>query len=129
MKDVKPIVERQNVVEYFFKEPELRDAVEELLHQIGDLERIASKVAVGRVNPREMVQLMLALKAIEPMKALCQQAECESLKRIGEQLDACIPLRDRIEKELNPSPPVLLNKGGVSADGVNSELDELRRIA
>ena len=72
LKDVKPIVERQNVVEYFFKEPELRDAVEELLHQIGDLERIASKVAVGRVNPREMVQLMLALKAIEPMKALCQ---------------------------------------------------------
>ncbi len=129
LKEVKPIVERQNVVEYFFKEPELRDTIEELLHQIGDLERIASKVAVGRVNPREMVQLMQALKAIEPIKNLCLEADSESLKRMGEQLDACIALRDRIEKELNPSPPVMLNKGGVIADGVNEELDELRRIA
>ena len=88
LKDVKPIVERQNVVEHFFREPELRDAIEELLHQIGDLERIASKVAVGRVNPREMVQLMQALKAIAPMKTLCMESDCESLKRMGEQLDA-----------------------------------------
>lgn len=129
LKDVKPIVERQNVVEYFFREPELRDSVEELLQQIGDLERISSKVAVGRVNPREMVQLMLALKAIEPIKNMLMQADSESLKRVGEQLDACIALRDRIEKELNPSPPIAVNKGSVIADGVNPELDELRSIA
>lgn len=129
LKDVKPIVERQNVVEYFFREPELRDAIEDLLHQIGDLERIVGKVAVGRVNPREMVQMMLALKAIEPIKNLCLEADSESLRAFGERLDACIPLRERIEKELNPSPPIAVNKGKVIADGVNAELDELRQIA
>ena len=129
LKDVKPIVERQNVVEYFFREPDLRDAICDYLHQIGDLERISSKVAVGRVNPREMVQLMLALKAVEPIKNLCLQTESDSLRRMGEGLDACLPLRDRIEKELNPSPPVVVNKGKVIADGVNAELDELRQIA
>ena len=129
LKDVKPIVERQNVVEYFFREPEMRDSIEELLHQIGDLERISSKIAVGRVNPREMIQLMQALKAIEPIRNICMQTDSESLRRFGEQLDACIPLRDRIEKELNPSPPLMVNKGSVIADGVCEELDELRRIA
>lgn len=129
LKDVKPIVERQNVVEHFFREPDLRDSVEEYLHQIGDLERIASKIAVGRVNPREMVQLMVALKAIEPIKNLCQQTDSESLQRMAEQLDVCLPLRERIEKELNPNPPILMNKGGVIADGVSGELDELRQIA
>ncbi|MBQ9665498.1 MAG: DNA mismatch repair protein MutS [Bacteroidaceae bacterium] len=129
LKDVKPIVERQNVVEYFFREPDLRDAICDYLHQIGDLERISSKVAVGRVNPREMVQLMLALKAVEPIKNLCLQTESDSLRRMGEGLDACLPLRDRIEKELNPSPPLVVNKGKVIADGVNAELDELRQIA
>lgn len=129
LKSVKPIVERQDVVEHFFREPELRDAIEECLLQIGDLERIASKVAVGRVNPREMVQLMLSLKAIEPIKNMCMQTESESLRSIGEQLDACVTLRERIEKEMNPSPPILVNKGNVIADGVNAELDELRQIA
>ncbi|MBR1521696.1 MAG: DNA mismatch repair protein MutS [Bacteroidaceae bacterium] len=129
LKDVKPIVERQNVVEYFFREPDFRDAICDYLHQIGDLERISSKVAVGRVNPREMVQLMLALKAVEPIKNLCLQTESDSLRRMGEGLDACLPLRDRIEKELNPSPPLVVNKGKVIADGVNAELDELRQIA
>ncbi len=129
LKEIKPIVERQNVVEHFFRDPDLRDGIEELLHQIGDLERIASKVAVGRVNPREMVQLMLALDAIEPIKNLCLATDSESLQRLGEQLDACIPLRDRIRKELNPSPPILVNKGNVIANGVNAELDELRQIA
>ena len=129
LKDVKPIVERQNVVEHFFREPELRDAIEDLLHQIGDLERIVGKVAVGRVNPREMVQMMLALKAIEPIKNLCLEADSESLRAFGERLDACISLRERIEKELNPSPPIAVNKGKVIADGVNAELDELRQIA
>ena len=129
LKDVKAIEERLNVVEHFFREPELRDAIEEELHQIGDLERIASKVAVGRVNPREMVQLMTALRAIEPVKNLCLQTENESLQRMGGLLDACEELRDRIGRELNPSPPLLVNKGGVIADGVNAELDELRKIA
>ena len=129
LKSVKPIVERQDVVEHFFREPELRDAIEECLLQIGDLERIASKVAVGRVNPREMVQLMLSLKAIEPIKNMCMQTESESLRSIGEQLDACVTLRERIEREMNPSPPILVNKGNVIADGVNAELDELRQIA
>ena len=129
LKDVKPIVERQNVVEYFFRDPEIRDSISELLHQIGDLERIASKIAVGRVNPREMVQLMQALKAIEPIRNICLQTDSESLRSFGERLDACVPLRDRIEKELNPSPPLAVNKGSVIADGVCEELDELRRIA
>ncbi|MBR2630275.1 MAG: DNA mismatch repair protein MutS [Bacteroidaceae bacterium] len=129
LKSVKPIVERQDVVEHFFREPELRDAIEECLLQIGDLERIASKVAVGRVNPREMVQLMLSLKAIEPIKNMCVQTESESLRSIGEQLDACVALRERIEKEMNPSPPIQVNKGNVIADGVSAELDELRQIA
>lgn len=129
LKDVKPIVERQNVVEYFFRDPEIRDSIGELLRQIGDLERIASKIAVGRVNPREMIQLMQALKAIEPIRNICIQTDSESLRRFGEQLDACIPLRNRIEKEVNPSPPLAVNKGNVIADGVCEELDELRRIA
>ena len=129
LKDVKPIVERQNVVEYFFRKPEVRDSISELLRQIGDLERIASKIAVGRVNPREMIQLMQALKAIEPIRNICLQTDSESLRSFGEQLDACIPLRDRIEKEVNPSPPIAVNKGSVIADGVCEELDELRRIA
>ncbi|MCH5174842.1 MAG: DNA mismatch repair protein MutS [Prevotellaceae bacterium] len=129
LKDVRPIVERQNVVEYFFREPDVRDSIEELMRQIGDLERIASKIAVGRVNPREMIQLMQALKAIEPIRNICLQTDSESLRHFGEQLDACIPLRDRIEKELNPSPPLVVNKGNVIADGVCEELDELRRIA
>ena len=129
LKDVKPIVERQNVVEYFFRDPEMLVSISELLHQIGDLERIASKIAVGRVNPREMIQLMLALKAIEPIRNICMQTDSESLRNFGEQLDACIPLRDRIEKEVNPSPPIAVNKGSVIVDGVCEELDELRRIA
>lgn len=129
LKDTKRIKERQDVVEHFFRQPELRDSIEELLQQIGDLERISSKVAVGRVNPREMVQLMLSLKAIEPIKDLCMNTDSDSLRCIGERLDACIPLRDRIESSLNPSPPIAVNKGSVIADGVNQELDELRQIA
>lgn len=129
LKDIKRINERQDVVEYFFREPELRDSIEELLQQIGDLERISSKVAVGRVNPREMVQLMLSLKAIEPIKEMCLGTDSNSLRSIGERLDACVQLRDRIEKSLNPSPPIAVNKGSVIADGVNPELDELRQIA
>ena len=123
------INERLDMVEYFFREPELKQLVEEQLHLIGDLERIISKVAVGRVNPRELVQLKTALQAIEPIKRACEHTQSESLKRIGEQLNVCESMRDRIAREIKADPPVLLNKGGVIADGVNTELDELREIA
>ena len=129
LKDVRPIEERLNVVEYFFREPDFRNTVEEQLHRIGDLERIISKVATGRVSPREMVQLKVALQAIKPIKEACEAADNDSLKAIGRRLDLCEALRDRIDKEINSDPPFLVNKGGVIADGVDSELDELRKIA
>ena len=129
LKDVRPIEERLNVVEYFFREPDFRNTVEEQLHRIGDLERIISKVATGRVSPREMVQLKVALQAIKPIKEACEAADNGSLKAIGRKLDLCEALRDRIDKEINSDPPFLVNKGGVIADGVDSELDELRKIA
>lgn len=129
LKDEKPINDRLNVVEYFFRKPDFRELIEDELHRIGDLERIISKVAVGRVSPREVVQLKVALQAIEPIKEACQQADNPSLNRIGEQLNLCISIRDRIEKEINNDPPLLINKGGVIKDGVDTELDELRQIA
>ena len=129
LKDIKPIQERLDVVEYFFRHPEMKELLDTQIEQIGDLERIISKVAVGRVSPREVVQLKRALYAIEPMKSACMQSEEPSLCRIGEQLNACLLVRERIEKEINPDPPVLLNKGGVIASGVNTDLDELRAIA
>ena len=123
------INERLDMVEYFFREPEFKQLIEEQLHLIGDLERIISKVAVGRVNPRELVQLKTALQAIEPIKRACEKAQSDSMRRIGEQLNVCEGMRDRIAREIKADPPVLLNKGGVIADGVNTELDELRHIA
>ena len=123
------INERLDMVEYFFREPEFKQLIEEQLHLIGDLERIISKVAVGRVNPRELVQLKTALQAIEPIKRACEKARSDSMRRIGEQLNVCEGMRDRIAREIKADPPVLLNKGGVIADGVNTELDELRHIA
>ena len=129
LKDEKPINDRLNVVEYFFRKPDFRELIEDELHRIGDLERIISKVAVGRVSPREVVLLKVALQAIEPIKEACQQADNPSLNRIGEQLNLCISIRDRIEKEINNDPPLLINKGGVIKDGVDTELDELRQIA
>ena len=125
----KAIDERLDVVDYFFREPEFKQLVEEQLRLVGDLERIISKVAVGRVNPRELVQLRTALQAIEPVKRACEKAKNDSLRRIGEQLNVCEVMRDRIAREINPDPPVLLNKGGVIADGVSQELDDLRHIA
>lgn len=129
LKDVKPINERLDVVEYFFREPDFKDFIEEKLHLIGDLERIVSKAAVGRISPREVVQLKVALQAIEPIKNACLNADNESLRKIGEQLNLCASIRDKIAKEINNDPPLLVNKGGVIADGVNQELDELRYIA
>lgn len=129
LKDVLPINERLNVVEYFFRQPDFKELIEEQLHLIGDLERIISKVAVGRVSPREVVALKVALQAIEPIKEACMEADNTSLNRIGEQLNICKSIRDRIEKEINNDPPLLINKGGVMKSGVNAELDELRQIA
>ncbi|MDR1623813.1 MAG: DNA mismatch repair protein MutS [Tannerellaceae bacterium] len=129
LKDVKPIQERQDMAEYFFKSLETKDLLETCLRQIGDLERIISKVAVGRVSPREVVQLKVALCAIEPVKKACEQSGEPGLLRIGEQLNVCPIIRNRIEKEINPDPPLLINRGGVIAKGVDAELDELRAIA
>ena len=129
LKDVQPINERLNVVEYFFRQPDFKELIEEQLHLIGDLERIISKVAVGRVSPREVVALKVALQAIEPIKAACMEADNASLNHIGEQLNICQSIRDRIEREIDNDPPLLINKGGVIKSGVSVELDELRRIA
>ena len=129
LKDVQPINERLNVVEYFFRKPDFKELIEEQLHLIGDLERIISKVAVGRVSPREVVALKVALQAVEPIKEACMDADNASLNHIGEQLNICRSIRDRIDKEVNNDPPLLINKGGVIKSGVNAGLDELRQIA
>ena len=128
LKDEKPINERLDVVDYFFREPDFRECINEQFHRIGDLERIISKVAVGRVSPREVVQLKNALMAIQPVKTACLYAKSDTLKRIGEQLNLCESLRDRIEKEIQPDPPQLVAKGNVIALGFNQELDDLRSI-
>lgn len=128
LKDVKPINERLEIVEYYFREPDFRQCINDQLHRIGDLERIISKVAVGRVSPREVVQLKTALCAIQPMKSACLSTNNEALKRIGEQLNLCASIRERIEQEIKPDPPQLVNKGDVIATGYNAELDELRAI-
>ncbi len=129
LKDVKPINERLDIVEFFFREPDFKDFIEEKMHLIGDLERIVSKAAVGRISPREVVQLKVALQAVEPIKNACLNADNESLRRIGEQLNPCASIRDKIAREVVNDPPLLVNKGGVIASGVNDELDELRRIS
>ena len=129
LKDEKPINERLDVVEFFFREPDFKEFVEEKLHLIGDLERIVSKAAVGRISPREVVQLKVALQAIEPIKNACLNAENESLRKIGEHLNLCESIRNRIAREIKNDPPLLINKGGVIADGIHAELDELRQIA
>ena len=138
LKDEKPINDRLDIVDYFFRKPDFRQIIDEQLQLIGDLERIVSKIATGRVSPREMVQLKTALMAIEPIKAACLATSSEasdfvagvdSLHRVGERLNLCEELRQRIEREVQNDPPQLVQKGGVIRDGVNDELDELRRIA
>jgi DNA mismatch repair protein MutS len=129
LKDAKRIEQRHDVVEYFFRDIELKHTLEDSFSVIGDIERIISKVAVGRVSPRELVQLKNALHAIEPVKDVCMGAKNESLKTWGGSLDLCEELRDMIEKDILPDPPQLVNKGGVIARGVNKELDELREIS
>ena len=129
LKDDKPINERLDVVEYFFRHPDFRACVDEQLHHINDLERIISKVAVGRVSPREIVQLRVALQAIEPIKTACMAADNTALRTIGEQINLCRSIRDRIQREIKPDPPFQVNKGDIINDGVNTQLDELRAIA
>ena len=129
LKEIKLIEDRLSVVEYFFKKPELKNSLEKQLHLIGDLERVISKVAVGRVNPREVMQLKVALRAIEPIRQQCLQSEELSLCKIGDQLNCCELIRDKIEKHIVPDPPALLTKGNVIAKGINVDLDTLRGIA
>jgi len=129
LKNERQINDRLDVVDYFFREPDFRQCIDEQLHRMGDLERIISKVAVGRVSPREVVQLKTALTAIQPIKTACLYAKNDALKRVGEQLNLCESLRDRIERDIVADPPLLVNKGGVIRDGVSAELDELRNIA
>ncbi len=129
LREAKAIEERLNVVENFFREPELKTLLSQQLALIGDLERIISKAAVGRITPREVVQLKVALTAIEPIRDAFLASENESLQEIGKKLNPCTAIRDRIEKEIMPDPPSLMHKGGYIRKNVNSELDELRAIA
>ena len=129
LRDITQITHRLDIVEHYFRHPEFRELVIEHLHLIGDLERITSKVSVGRVSPRDIVQLRVALQAIEPIKAACLSSEEPSLQRIGEQLNLCVSIRNRIAREIQPDPPLMVQKGGVIANGVSPELDELRQIA
>lgn len=129
LKELKPINDRLGVVEYLLNREELREELKQDLRQIGDLERLISKIGLQRANPREVCQLKKALKAIEKIKGLCLQADNEPLKAIGEQLNPCVTISDKIEKELNPEPPILLAKGSVINSGINEELDRLRKIA
>ena len=129
LKDEKPINERLDIVDYFYREPTFRQCVDDQLHLIGDLERIISKVAVGRVSPREVIQLKVALQAIEVVKGACMNADNPVLKRIGEQLNLCHSIRDRIAREIQADAPLQVNKGNVINNGVNEQLDELRNIA
>lgn len=129
LKDIRLINERLDVVEYFFKEPEIKEEIDQQLSLIGDMERLISKVAVGRISPREVVQLKVALSAIEPIRDICIRSGEPVLQSIGEQLNPCSLIRDRIEKEINPDAPTLVNRGGIICKGVNTELDELREMS
>ena len=129
LKDVKPIDERLGVVEYLFKYPELKELLIQNISLIGDLERIISKVAVGRINPREVIQLKVALRAIEPIKQVCLEAENTALNKIADQLNVCQVISEKIEKEVQPDPPTLINRGNVIRQGIDDELDELRDLA
>ena len=129
LKEVVPIDERLDMVDYFFKDLNFQSTVDEQLHRMGDLERIASKIAVGRVTPREMVQLKWALSALKPIQEACLLADNAVIQRMGKQLHLCEHVRERIEKEIQNDPPQLVNKGDVIADGFNAELDDLRAIS
>ena len=128
LKDINPINERLDIVEYLISKSDCREILEEQFHLIGDLERLVSKIAVGRINPREVTQLKVALQAIIPLKSVCESAQIAPLKKISEQLNPCHTIKERIEKEIQPEPPTMINKGNVIAKGVSAELDELREL-
>lgn len=129
LRDVATIGKRLDVVETFFRKPDFRQVIDEQLHRIGDIERIISKVAVGRVSPREVVQMKLALQALVPVKSACLSSDCEDIRSMGDRLNLCESLRDRIEREIQSDPPLLVAKGDVIASGYSEELDELRSIS
>ena len=129
LKNIKDISRRQDVVDYLFRYPDFRDRVFDYLSGIGDLERLASKIATQRIGPRDFIQLCQSLKNVAPLKKMCEDSENETVRNIGINLDSCDELVSRIEKEIKPDVPLAINKGGVIADGVSSELDDLRRIA
>ena len=129
LKEIQSIRERQSIVEYILQHDEFREMLESQLQKMGDVERIVSKVAAGRVTPREILQLKNALYAIEPVRDACREADSEPLKKIGEQINPCHSIRDKIEKEVNPEAPTNIHKGNVINHGVSDELDELRDIA
>lgn len=129
LRDVATIGKRLDVVETFFRKPDFRQVIDEQLHRIGDIERIISKVAVGRVSPREVVQMKLALQALVPVKSACLGSDCEEIRSMGDRLNLCESLRERIEREIQSDPPLLVAKGDVIASGYSEELDELRSIS
>ena len=129
LKEEKQITARQNVVEHFLRDTDMRDTIADLLHSIADLERLSSKIATQRITPREMVQLAATLNAIEPIKQMCSTCDCTDLQTLGNQLDACDELRNRITRQITPDPPMQIGKGYVIATGINEELDNLRTIA
>ena len=129
LKNVKPIQDRQSVVGFFMEHQQARSEATRLLSMVGDLERLISKVAVNRINPREVVQLRYALEAIEPIKQLCNESNNEYLRNMGEQLNPCSMIRDKIAQEINDNPPSLINKNGIIRSGVDAELDELRSLS
>ena len=128
LKDIQPITDRHDIVGYFVENPLFMSETAVLIQQVGDLERLISKVAVSRINPREVVQLKRALKAVEPLKDLCDKSDCEPLRILGEQMNPCKSIADKIDRELNNDPPLQIIRGKVIADGVSKELDELRTI-
>ncbi len=128
LKDMQPVNERLDIVQHLFENKEFTDEISDFIRQIGDLERLISKVAVSRINPREVFQLKRALKAIDPLKDKCVGSRCLPLVMLAEQLNPCRTIADKIEKELNPDPPVQINRGNVIATGVSEELDDLRRV-
>ena len=129
LREKKRIDERLDVVDYMFRDPEFRCGIDEQMQTIGDLERISSKIATGRVNPREVIQLKNALAALEPIRNMCAEADLDVLNRIADLINPLTQLREKIEHTVNPNPPLLVNKGDVIRNGVNQELDELREIA
>lgn len=128
LRDVRQINERLDGVEYFYRDTDFRETVDDEFHRIGDLERIISKAAVGRISPREVNQLRHALAATVPVKTACLESDNEAMRRVGERLNLCETLRKRIEQEIQPDPPLQINKGGVIAAGFSPELDDLRSI-